>query len=250
MPRNEQQVTNTWKREGVYRPWFSLATNTIKDNTLQLQPQPRRSEETSRNEDDRGRTFWAAFAFLPQGAGSSTEELPNINHFIAGIPNINQCVYCYERKLYQGFQFQRRQKEKGPRFEIAVTKHPTDHDKYIQKKNHHNPALVAQKKKRCSLPFIHQRAQVGNSCELSYCKSKLLLIATVTAILYSVQILACLRRVWLGWVSCSLLPIQNQSQPTKKIFAVGKKLTQNATFMPSFSWVGSAFRLESSAVSY
>ena len=53
---------------------------------------------------------------------------------------------------------------------------------------------------------------------------------------------------WLRWVSCSLFPIQNQSQPTKKIFYRGKKVAQ----MPLLTyfllgWVG--LGLGSSSVS-
>ena len=53
----------------------------------------------------------------------------------------------------------------------------------------------------------------------------------------------CLRRIWLGWVSCiGLFPIQNQSQPTKK-YLLWKQVAQNACLNPIFlglgwPWVG------------
>ena len=40
-----------------------------------------------------------------------------------------------------------------------------------------------------------------------------------------VWVLECLRRIWLDWVSCSLFPIQNQSQPTKK-YLLWEKVAQ------------------------
>ena len=54
--------------------------------------------------------------------------------------------------------------------------------------------------------------------------------------------MGCLQIIWLGWDSCSLLPIWNQSQPTKKCFAVGKSgpnSTLNQIFRGlGWPWVG------------
>ena len=47
------------------------------------------------------------------------------------------------------------------------------------------------------------------------------------------------RRAWLGWVPCSLLPISDQSEPTKKKIAVGKS-GPKCHFQPDFSWAGLA----------
>ena len=56
------------------------------------------------------------------------------------------------------------------------------------------------------------------------------------------RVIRSLRRIWLGWVSCGLFPIENQSQPQEILFAVGK-IGPNATFNLIFlglgrPWVG------------
>ena len=61
-------------------------------------------------------------------------------------------------------------------------------------------------------------------------------------------LIGCSRRIWFGWVSCSLFPISNQSQPTKN-YLLWEKMAQTPLFTYFFlGWVG--LGLGSSSVSY
>ena len=51
-----------------------------------------------------------------------------------------------------------------------------------------------------------------------------------------------LRRIWLGWVSCSLFPIENKSHPTKNYLLLGKQVAQMPRLTFFFlDWVGLGF---------
>ena len=56
-------------------------------------------------------------------------------------------------------------------------------------------------------------------------------------IICTLDLLGCLRTIYLGWFSCSLFPIQNQSQPTKKYLQWGKS-GSNAILNLVFLWLG------------
>ena len=53
-------------------------------------------------------------------------------------------------------------------------------------------------------------------------------------------VIGFLRKNWLGWVSCTLFPIQKQSQPTKKYFLWEKKKWPKCHFLTFFFLVGLA----------
>ena len=57
---------------------------------------------------------------------------------------------------------------------------------------------------------------------------------------FKLSLLRCSRRIWLGCFSCSLSPIQNQSQPTKNYLLWEKKLAQIPLLTQVCLWLGSS----------
>ena len=79
-----------------------------------------------------------------------------------------------------------------------------------------------------------------------YCATVVIIVVIIVIIVVILIVITvgCLRRIWSGWVYCSLFPLQNQPQPTKNNL-LWEKVAQ-MPLLTSFSWVGLALGWSSS----